>query len=127
MIYEFLCTNDICGAVTERIQRMTDERPDSIPCKYCSSPAHFKISAPAVLTAGMSNQKFDVAVGRDSEKRWNSIRERQASRDKVRRDTNQVGIVATGYNEVQPISEAQKQVRTGVTQAVERDGFRAES
>ena len=38
---------------------------------------------PAVATANMTNPSFDVVVGADSERRWNSIRERQAARDKL--------------------------------------------
>lgn len=128
MVYEYQCTNsEVCGAVTERTQRMADERPASIPCKYCGVDAKFKISAPAVLTGNMANQTFDVAVGRDAARRWDAIHARQAQRDKVRRETNQAGLQATGYNEFRPIPEAQRQVRTQVTQAVERDGFRSET
>lgn len=124
MIYEYQCTNlEACGAVTERIQRMADERPEVIPCKYCQSPATFKISAPAVLTGAtvlsgaVSNKEFDLAIGHDSNRRWKNINERQAQRDKVRKDNNQVGLAASGYENFQPITEQQRQFRTNATKA----------
>ena len=126
MVYEYLCTNsEVCGAVTERTQRMSDERPESIHCKYCGSVANFKLSVPAVMTGSMSNQSFDVAVGRDADRRWAAIHARQEKRNKIRRETGSAGLAATGYNDFQPISDQQRQVRTNVIDAAGRDGFKA--
>lgn len=128
MVYEYQCTNtEACGAVTERVQRIAEERPESIECKFCGSPALFKLSVPAVLTGNMTNQSFDVTVGKDAERRWTAIHERQAARDKVRRETGSAGLVGHGYNDFRPISDEQRKTRTDVTKAVERDGFRSES
>lgn len=124
MIYEYLCTDVECGGITERIQRMVDPVPDSITCKYCPAKADIKVSAPAVLTGGMVNTTVDVEIGRDAERRWKTIHEQQAERDKVRRSSGQVGLTASGLNEVRPISDAERTVRTQVTDAVQRDGFK---
>ena len=71
----------------------------------------------------MTNQPFDVAVGRDSEHRWATLREQQANRDKIRRESQQVGLAATGFNTFKPISEEQRQKRTAATQTVGRVGY----
>jgi hypothetical protein len=128
MVYEYKCTNsDECGAVTEHTQRMSDPQPDSIVCKYCNSIALIKLSAPAIMTGGLKNQSFDAAIGRDSEKRWKTIHEQQEARNKVRRETGSAGLQGVRPNEFRPISEEQKQVRTKVSNAVERDGYRTET
>ena len=128
MIYEYRCTNiDECGAVSERTQRMSDPIPDFIPCPICNSAARYKLSAVTVLTGNMTNHSFDVAVGRDAERRWTDIHKKQEVRDKVRRETGSVGLQGVAPNQFRPIPEQQKQVRTNVMKAVERDGFRSES
>ncbi len=126
MIYRYKCTQEDCGATTELVQPITADLPDTIACGYCPGTSTLKIEAPAVLTQGMATQKFDVAVGKDADRRWKSIHERQAARDRVRKETNTVGLAATGYTEFKPISPAQKQVRTNVTDAAGRDGYRSE-
>jgi hypothetical protein len=127
MVYEYQCTAEDCGAITERVQRLNDPRPEEIDCKYCEDGvARFKISAPAVLTGSMTNQALDVAIGRDANARWQSINDRKNERDKVRVKTQQNGIVASNYDNYQPISNEQRELRTKVTRAVDRDGFKAE-
>jgi hypothetical protein len=128
MIREYRCTNvDFCGAVSERTQRINDPIPDFIICPYCESAARFKLSNVSVLTGNMTNHTFDVAVGVDAEKRWTKIYEQQAIRDKARKESGTVGLQGVAPNTYRPIPEAQKQTRTRVTNAVERDGYRTET
>lgn len=112
MIYEYQCTNPDCAVVSEKIQSLSDPLLDSIVCPICGAEAKFKISVPAVLTSGMGNQTFDVAVGRDAERRWAEINRRQEARDKVRRESGKAGIHASSFDQFEPISEKQRQIRT---------------
>src|SRR5574337_1166419 len=92
--YEYQCT--ACGVVTEHICPIS-ERPDSVKCPRCGSPAEQVIlSAPGVLTGGMSQAPLDVVIGRDAEKRWDRIHQRQEVRDKIRQDSGKSGLTATG-------------------------------
>ena len=126
MKYEYKCTNLDCGFVTQDIRSMSAKFVETLPCGKCSSPAHhiFK-GAPAVATGNMGHQTVDVSVGRDAAMRWAAIEQRQAQRDKVRRESGQVGLVRTqeGYA---PISTSQREKRTTATQAVLREGFKAD-
>lgn len=127
MVYEYLCTNDTCGVTTELTLRMSDPRPESIDCPYCEGRADFKFSAPALMTGGMSKKSFDAVVGADAERRWASIHARQEKRNKMRQETGSVGIHATAYDKFEPISEQTKRIRTNVSNAVMRQGFRSET
>jgi hypothetical protein len=122
--YRYLCTSEKCGAVNERVQSIHDKLPKEVTCEFCGDVAEHMIEAPAVLTGNMTNQAFDVAVGRDAAARWDVIHARQEKRDGVRRAANQVGLAAASYDEFKPISDDQRKTRTRVMKAVERDGYR---
>jgi hypothetical protein len=79
---------------------MSEERPKWKKCPKCGGRAVQQvISAPSVARSGMSEVPFDVAVGRDAEARWASIHERQAKRDKVRKESGKRALTQTGRNE----------------------------
>ena len=123
MTYEYQCIGDGCRAVIELIQVRSSDRKEEITCPHCRAAAEFKISPAAVSRVGMTNQPFDVAVGRDSDTRWKILHERNAIRDKVRKDSGQVGLTATGVNSFQPISDQQRRRQTAKTRAIEYSGF----
>ena len=50
----------------------------------------------------MSNAPLDVVIGRDAAKRWDKIHEKQAVRDKVRRDSGKEGLTAVGVGDYRP-------------------------
>ena len=125
MRYEFVCSNNDCQFTTEHIQPMSEALPESLPCPLCASPSHYKFSAPAIV-GERKNESFDAAVGRDSERRWSAINDRQAQRDQVRRNTGEVGLVATSHDTFTPIPAKQKEVRTQVTDAAAKQGYRPE-
>lgn len=77
-------------------------REDEIECPRCAGVAEqVLLSAPGVLTGGMSNMTQDVAIGKDADRRWTGIHERRAYRDKVRRDLGQQNLTvnadSTGF------------------------------
>ena len=123
MTYEYQCVNESCLVVIELIQVSSANRTETIPCPHCGGTAEFKISAPAISRVGMTNQPFDVAIGRDSESRWAVIRERQTTRDKVRQQSNQVGLAAVDFHTFKPISDEGRKKRTAAVKAAERTGY----
>jgi hypothetical protein len=106
MKYDFRCEK--CECVQELVQSIKDPLPAKLKCKVknCGGWAVQVIYAPAVSRVGMSNEPFDVAVGRDAEVRWADIRRRQALRDKVRKESGEQALVMTGRNEFAPIKGA---------------------
>lgn len=106
MKYDFRCQK--CSCVQELIQSIKDPLPSKLKCKVkdCGGWAQQVIYAPALSRVGMSNEPFDVAVGRDAEVRWADIRRRQALRDKVRKESGSQALVMTGRNEFQPLKGA---------------------
>jgi hypothetical protein len=122
--YDYKCTNQECGALTEKIFPANEEKPKTAPCQACDSPAEFQFPAPAVMTSGMTNSPIDVAVGREANARWERIHEQQDKRNKVRTDTGSVGLAAAGVESFKPLSQDQKQARTAAFESVKRDGFK---
>ncbi len=106
MHYDFKCNK--CSCVRELIQPMSDSLPEKLPCikPGCKGQCTQVVYAPAISHAGMSNEPFDVAVGRDAEVRWADIRRRQELRNKVRKESGEQALVMTGRNEFQPIKGA---------------------
>jgi hypothetical protein len=97
-IYAFKCP--VCGAVLEELMPMDKATFEDRPCPHpkCLGYCVYQLKgAPAVATANMSNPTFDVVVGVDAEKRWKQIKERQAVRDKIRKETGQKALIATSH------------------------------
>lgn len=125
--YEYKCSVEGCGAITELVQSMSAHRPDVILCKFCLNPAPFKLSTPAIGTDGMSNAPIDAVVGRESEARWKRINSRQEQRNQVRREAGSQGLAATSHDTFVPISTKQRVARTRALNEVERDGHKPDA
>lgn len=122
-IREFRCQT--CDALTEQIINMSAEVPERIKCKRCGSPALLRThSNVAIMREGSDNAPLDIAIGRDANARWDDIKRRQEIRDKVRTQSGQLGVVATGRNEFVPVTEEQKVLRTQVHEALDARGNR---
>lgn len=103
--YDYRC--DTCGVVREFVQSIHKALPESLPCPKCGCDSfHVFLVAPGVLTQGMDHKSIDVAIGRDAEARWGKITERKAERDKVRRESGERALKATGRNEYEPMKGA---------------------
>ncbi len=135
MIYKFRCDDSDCGVVEEKVMTIADFEKlwDASPvvgkvfgkCPKCGGRSEQQMDgAPAVMTSGMSQAPLDVVIGRDAEKRWKNINQRQDKRDKVRREAGKTGLTQTGYNEFQPLSDEKKAKRTEGMRAVEKEGFK---
>jgi hypothetical protein len=54
----------------------------------------------------MSHKSIDVAIGKDAETRWERVHQRKAERDKIRKDSGEHALTATGRNDYQPVKGA---------------------
>jgi putative FmdB family regulatory protein len=99
MVYEFECRE--CSLVIEHLSPM-GEQPSYKKCPKCGRRCEQKIYAPYVATSGMSQPSLDVVIGRDAEKRWNRIHQRQEVRDKVRKESGKAGLTKVGQDEYKP-------------------------
>ena len=99
--YTYKCE---CGFVTEHIQSMKDELPETVKCQKCGKDSKIAVlSAPALGLSSMSNAPIDAIVGRDAETRWADINRRQELRNKVRQESGEQAVRMTGRNEFAPI------------------------
>jgi putative FmdB family regulatory protein len=99
--YDYRCAT--CNVVQEFIQSIHKPLPESLLCPKCGCDSFYVfLTAPGVMTAGMSHQSIDVAIGRDAEARWGKINERQAQRDKIRKDSGKSGLTAISRTEFKP-------------------------
>lgn len=93
MRYEYRCDDEKCGVVEELIQSIKLPLPEFIHCPRCGHEAfHVFAGAPYVVTSSMTHKTIDVAIGKDAEVRWDRLRDRQAERDKVRRESGKSGL-----------------------------------
>jgi putative FmdB family regulatory protein len=109
--YDYKCVDVNCGVVQELVQSVHDPLPIYKKCPACGERAEHVIlphGAPAISQANFEKQTFDAAIGRDSEKRWENIRERKAKRDKVRQASGQDNLTMTGFNEFKPLPANKK-------------------
>lgn len=105
--YDYRCESDSCGVVQELVQSIHSPLPESLPCPRCGSASfHVFLVAPGVMTGGMSQKTLDVTIGRDAEMRWGQIYERQAVRDKIRKESGEQALKATGLGKYEPLKGA---------------------
>ena len=93
MVYEFKCYD--CDLVIQHVQSIKDELPDYKVCPKCGKHAGILISAPAVLTGGMSQASDDVRIGQEAAKRWDRIHARREERNKVREASGKRAVQGT--------------------------------
>lgn len=123
-IREYKCPS--CGVLSERIVP-TSQTPDAtIPCPKCGEASAFRPipSSIGLLTDSFQEQKIDVAIGKDADRRWQDVEARQQIRDKVRRDSGRQGVSMVGRNEFVPITEADKVARSEAADVVSVEGFK---
>lgn len=114
-IREYKCNE--CNLVAEEII-LGIEEPQAIECKRCGAEAA-KLDMPtsvALMRSSMDNSPIDNAIGKDAEKRWEAIHERQETRDKIRKETGSVGLTRISKDEYKPISEENTKLRTDLHQ-----------
>jgi putative FmdB family regulatory protein len=112
--YDYQCQS--CGAYHEVVCAMA-ARADEIECPRCHGVAEQVIlTAPGVMTAGMTNMTQDVAIGKDSDRRWGRIFEKKAERDRIRRESGKSALTATGAGEYAPNDKRLQFVGTAGTE-----------
>ena len=63
--YTYSCVT--CGGVTDGFYKLTETRPEELPCSECGNPAEYTLAAPMVLKASFLD-------GQRS-KQWKDVRE----------------------------------------------------
>lgn len=104
--YKYRCTNPECQVELEHVQSMSQPLPKVFHCTKCGTEAEFVVQgAPAFArsTETVSKAPIDAVIGADAEKRWARLRERQAVRNKVRKETGEQALTAIGRDEYQPM------------------------
>jgi hypothetical protein len=76
----------------------------------------------------MGNAPLDNFIGRDAEQKWDLLHARQQARTEVRvkaaaQGLTAVGIGSTGAEKYQPVTPAQKAIRTEVSDAIASKGY----
>jgi len=123
-IREYKCSS--CGVMIEKIIPTAQIPKESIPCTKCGESAAFQPIPTSVglLTENFSEQKIDITIGKDANRRWQDISDRNELREKVRAQSGEVGLSMVGRNEFAPLPETEKKNRTEALAAVTKDGFR---
>ena len=124
-IREYKCEN--CGLMTEKIIPTALTPPPFTNCARCGEDAAFKAipSSIGIMTDNFGQQKVDVMIGNDAERRWSDINSRQQIRDAVRQKTGQMGLSMVGRNEFAPLSQEGKELRTEVNTTLTDSGFQS--
>ncbi len=105
-VYDYQC--DSCGLRKDHFWTRISIAKDTIPCPDCKtdmrklvSAANFKFSHSASQTRGMAppntgtsdDWNYDKAIGRDAEKKWGVIEQRNSEKDRVIRHERENGLV----------------------------------
>lgn len=76
-LYEYHC--NACNFDFEDLRNSTEDA--EIPCKKCGSPAQRLMSRFAsVMAGGSPTETVDMAIGREANKRWQMMADKQAKR-----------------------------------------------
>ncbi len=123
-IREYKCSS--CGVMIEKIIPTVQTPQQIIPCSKCGADAEFQPipSSVGLLTENFAEQKIDITIGKDANRRWQDISDRNALREKVRTQSGSVGLSMVGRNEFAPLPESEKKGRTEALEAVTREGFK---
>jgi len=78
-LFEYKCQK--CGLRFEEL-RNNNEDTDQMPCIGCGGQANKLISTFSSVVSGSSNESVDVKIGKEAEKRWQTIHNRQEKRRK---------------------------------------------
>lgn len=75
-LYEYKCKS--CGF---QFEELVKKDSDSVKCSKCGAEAAKMISRfSSVITGGSINETVDMSIGREANKRWQTIHDRQSKR-----------------------------------------------
>ena len=103
----------------------TQPAPSTKPCVKCKGTADKREypTSIALARSGMDNAPVDNLVGKDSDKRWTILHDRQAKRDAVRKEAGATGLSCIAPGAYVPIPEGQKELRGACSEAISHTGF----
>lgn len=120
-LFEYTCS---CGVRHEHLVLPPNQPPATHPCPRCKEPAQkrdFPTSI-ALARSGMDNAPLDNYIGKDAERRWEDIHQRQEVRNKVRKETGSAGLTMVGRNDFQPLSPDKRELRTSLNETIASSG-----
>ena len=104
-VYDYQCES--CGLQKEHLWGRISLAQDTIPCPECAEPmrklvsaANFKFSHSEKQTRGSAppstgtsdDWNYDKVIGRDAEKKWGVIEQRNSEKDRVIRHERENGV-----------------------------------
>lgn len=104
-LYEYQCNE--CGLRVEKLWSRISLAKDTIPCTSCSkemvklvSSVNFKFSHSASQLRGAAppntgtsdDWNYDRIIGRDSEKKWQTVEQRTSEKDRIIRQEKEKGL-----------------------------------
>jgi hypothetical protein len=118
--YDFTCS---CGITQEVLMPMATATFEPRLCS-CGQLAQHVVYAPAIVTGNSTPAKtpVDIAVGKSADEKWKVISQRQATRNKVRRETGSTNLSSTDGETFTPLSKDKKEIRTRVTDVISKQG-----
>ena len=124
-LFEYKCVS--CGLMEEHLIMPGKPTPATFTCSRCSAVSEKRDypSRIALARSGMGNAPMDNVIGKDAENRWEDIQHRNDIRNKIRSEAGEQGLCMVGRNEFAPITSTQKELRTSLNEAVEKEGFKS--
>lgn len=70
------------------------KKPEDLtsPCPKCKADSDRMVSAPNVIRSNTSRENIDIKVGKESERRWADIKDRQALKEKIRKESGSTAV-----------------------------------
>jgi len=86
--YEYFCEK--CLFLFEEAFKKYEDNYS--PCPKCKAKSERKPSAPSIFRSNTTRENIDVIVGRESEKRWADIKQRQEQKENIRKEAGQQAL-----------------------------------
>ena len=69
-----------------------EKNEEFAPCKKCKKDSERVLNVPMIGRTGTDRETADIVIGKESEKRWEGIKERKAQTEKIRKETGNVAV-----------------------------------
>lgn len=113
---EFKCSH--CKHTTETIMSVSKTPPPTFKCEKCGDEADLvKYSTTNLARASFQEAPIDIKVGSDASKKWQMYNDRQSKRDKIRLESQSLGLSTNDGNQYAPISDDQRNARERANEA----------
>jgi len=119
-LYEYKCRS--CGYIFEELMS-SKSTPQTMACKKCGDVSERKMSVfSSVVSGGSPNETIDMTIGREAEKRWQHINDRQNKR-RSGKNINTISLPKTKDGKYMPVmglgSKTDREKRTEYVSALQ--------